>query len=155
MTEHGKTTGERPPLSRDDFELWLFDMDDALEAFAGLLPESVALDHSAASLDALETWLLQTYPSVDQLLSPKSEAVLDGAARYVGETFRKRVGGGWDIVLDDPEFVYGRLPIVRLPNKVGVPLCPHHQVRLAVKRRSGGLFSSALANAERDAKEVG
>ncbi len=139
-------------LTRDDFEHWLFDMDDALAEFRAAVPPELSLDGSDASLGELERWLLARYPSAEALTEPSEEAILDGAARYLGETMRRRVGGRWDVVLDDPKFIYGRLPILHVPNKARVPFCPHFTVRLAVKRRRGDLFSAVVTHAEQGAR---
>jgi hypothetical protein len=141
------------PLSRDDFEQWLFDMDDALDAFRASNPE-LALDGTDASLARLERWLLGRYPSAEALTAPSEEPILDGAARYLGETMRKRVGGTWDVVLDDPKFIYGRLPIIHVPNRANVPFSPHFTVRLALKRRTGELFTSVVEKAAEHARAM-
>lgn len=141
------------PLTRDDFEAWLFNMDDALEDFRASVPE-LTLDGTLASLRPLEAWLLERYPSPEALTEPEEEQVLDGVARYLGEVMRSQVGGTWDVVLDDPKFIYGRLPILHVPNKHSVPFCPHFTVRLATKRRTGELLTSVVEKAIEHAREV-
>jgi hypothetical protein len=141
------------PLTRDDFEQWLFDMDHVLHDFRTDHPV-LELDGTDASLARLEHWLLDRYPNVEALTAPSEDLILDGAARYLGETMRKRVGGRWDNVLDDPRFVYGRLPIIRVPNRGNVPFCPHFTVRLALKRRTGELFTLVVAKAIEHARAI-
>jgi hypothetical protein len=133
-------------LTRHDFEAWLFNMDDALDAFRAAVP-GLTLDGSVESLASVEGWLLARYPSAEALTQASEETMLDGAARYLGEVMRGQVGGTWDVVLDDPKFVYGRLPILHVPNKHNVPFCPHFTVRLATKRRTGELFTSVVTKA--------
>jgi hypothetical protein len=146
--------GMTEPLSRDDFEAWLFDMDDALEDFHTAVP-GLPFDFTVGSLRSLEGWLLARYRTPEALAQPSEERLLDGAARYLGEVMRRQVGGTWDIVLDDPKFIYGRLPILRVPNRRNVPFCPHFTVRLAVKRRAGDLLTSVVTKAIQHADEVG
>jgi hypothetical protein len=134
------------PLTRDDFEQWLFDLDDVLDDFRAAHPD-LELDGTDASLARLERWLLDRYPNTEALTAPSADRILDGAARYLGEMMRNRVGGTWDVVLDDPKFIYGRLPIIHVPNRGNVPFCPHFTVRLALKRRTGDLFTSVVAKA--------
>jgi hypothetical protein len=57
---------DTPFESRDRFECWLMEVDEALSSFVRTLPPDVAgrLDFSPASLPALEAWLLSRYPSV-------------------------------------------------------------------------------------------
>jgi hypothetical protein len=95
-----------PALStRDDFDIWMFKMDDALDEFFAQLPPNVRerLDFSTASQDVLEKWLLDRYPSPRALLSTADKHLLDGAARSVGETSRKTAGGHGTIDLDNPK----------------------------------------------------
>ena len=89
-------------VTRDDFEYWLADMDDALERFVAGLPEQVSrkLDFSLGSLDVLEQWTLEKYPNVASTRGQAESSTLDGLARYVGETFRRELGGRWEIRLD-------------------------------------------------------
>ena len=98
--------------TRDDFESWLVDMDDALERFIGKLPGEVGgqLDYSPESLDILEKWTLDNYESPEQMLPASEAESVDALARYVGETFRRAIGGRWGIRLDDPKYVFFGLP---------------------------------------------
>lgn len=142
--------------SRDDFETWLFDMDDALEEFRELVPGTIDLDNSVESLDPLEAWLLGQFDSPSAMLAAEAGPILDGSARYLGETMRLRVGGGtWDVVLDDPNFVYGQLPIMNIPGREDVPFCPHFTVRATAKRRTGNVMSTVVTKAvERSSGET-
>jgi hypothetical protein len=65
-------------VTRDDFEMWIVHMDDALEA-----------------------WLLEQCPCPEALMARSESKVLDGAARYIGEAFRMTVGGRWTIDLEN------------------------------------------------------
>jgi hypothetical protein len=121
-------------------------MDDVLDDFRAAHPD-LELDGTDASLARLERWLLDRCPNAEALTAPSEERILDGVARYLGEMMRERVGGMWDVVLDDPKFIYGRLPILHVPNRENVPFCPHYTVRLALKRRTGELFTSVVAKA--------
>src|SRR5689334_3350326 len=107
---------DRPTMAmtttRDDFKYWLADMDDALERFFQFLPEPVRarLDYSPESLDALESWILARYPDTKAMLGPSESRVVDGLARYIGETYRKQIGGRWNIRLDDPKYAFYGIP---------------------------------------------
>jgi hypothetical protein len=136
---------EQALSSRDDFELWVFKMEDALEKFLGQLPEDVrrSLDYSPASLDALEKWLLERYTSPQLMLAPDEKDILDGAARYIGETFRKNVGGYWEIDLDNPKYVFFGLPIL---TGFRVPESPHSLATASTHRRTGTYLRTVLEN---------
>lgn len=137
--------------SRDEFELWLFNMDDALASFLKtyLTKQMQSLDYSPGSLNILENWLLSRYPNVIST-RPSSEAVVvDGAARYVGETYRKTLGGKWNIKLDDPKYAYHGLPILQGDHKKSTPLCPHTLVTTSVDRRTGTFLNMVLSNSSK------
>jgi hypothetical protein len=139
---------------RDDFEEWLMDMDDAIDRFLDQVPANIRaqLDFSPASLDVLEAWLLQRYPSVDALLSEREKDILDGAARYVGQTFREQLGGHWDIVLDDPQDANYRLPILTGFKGEYSTQSPVTLVTAATDRRTGSYLCTVLHNIQQRAK---
>jgi hypothetical protein len=140
---------------RDRFELWLMDMDDALERFMDQVPEvREKLDYSAESLDVLEKWLLERYPTFEAIIADSEKDMLDGMARYVGETFRKNLGGIWDIVLDDPKNVWYRLPIVTGFPGQGAPLSPVTMTTAAADRRTGTYWRTILQNLDKRAQSA-
>jgi hypothetical protein len=134
--------------SRDDFELWLMDMDDAIDRFLDQVPADVRarLDFSAESLDVLEAWLRQRYPTLEALLEESEKEILDGAARYVGQTLREHLGGRWDIVLEDPQDVNYRLPILTGFKGQHSALSPVTLVTASTDRRSGTYLRTVLQN---------
>jgi hypothetical protein len=139
----------RKPLSNlDDFNFWVADMDDALDSFKASLPADVAaqLDYTPASLDALEHWLLDTYASSEETQEAGQTANMDGAARYFGETFRKTMGGYWDIDLDNQKNVYFGVPVVTGYKEKSTPLCPLWMVGAATHRRTGTSLRTILQN---------
>lgn len=131
--------------SQDDFELWVFKMEDALNEFFVQLPDDVrrGLDFSPASLDVLETWLLERYPSPRSLLATSEKYTLDGAARYIGETLRKNVGGHWTIDLDNPKNAFFGLPIL---TGYRIPDSPHSLATASMDRRTGSYLRTVLEN---------
>jgi len=90
------------------------------------------------SLGVLEAWLLERYPTMDTILEDEKASHLDGAARYVGEVFRKAIGGHWRLRLNDPKYVFHGLPELWFLEEKGV-FCEcltrsskiqHHEARL-------------------------
>jgi hypothetical protein len=138
--------------TRDEFESWLVDMDDALERFVDGLPREVSqrLDYTPSSLDALEGWILDRYESTDQMLAASQAATVDGLARYIGETFRKAIGGRWEIRLDDPKYVFYGLPEIMGYSDKPTSLCPISLATASADRRSGRYLSGVLASYIRD-----
>jgi hypothetical protein len=133
---------------QDLFENWLAHMDDALDAFMRLLPAELrpALDYSPVSLDRLEAFLLERYPSV-AAIKADPEPYLDGASRYAGEVFRRTLAGHWRISLDDPRYVYYGLPELTFRPEKDTPICPITLVGASLHRRTGVFLSTVLANA--------
>ena len=136
---------------KEDFEYWLFEMDDALERFLEGIDEPTRsqLDFSAGSLDALEVWVLESYASPDELMKPEVKQVLDGVARYIGETYRKQLGGRWQIRLDDPKYAFFGLPELTGFSERPTPISPHSLVTAMTDRRSGTYLRTILENTKR------
>jgi hypothetical protein len=138
---------------RDHFDDWLIDMDDAIDRFLNALPGNVRerLDFSPESLDVLERWLLERYPSLDAALAESEKDTLDGAARYVGETYRRTLGGRWDIELDDPKDVNYRLPVLTGFKGEYSRQSPVTLVTASLDRRAGSYLRTVLQNIQRRA----
>lgn len=134
----------------DLFENWLAHMDDALAEFFARLPPALkdVLDFAPQSLDRLEAFLLERYPSV-QAIKVDPEPYLDGAARYVGEVFRRHIGGAWRLRTDDPKYVYAGLPELTFLREKDTPVCPITLVSASLDRRTGAFISSVFQNTAR------
>lgn len=133
-------------MTRDDFEEWLAQMDERLDGLLGHLPSGVAeqLDYSPRSLDMLERWLLSQYPSTRALLADEAKVLLDEVVSYVGEVFRRTVGGVWAIDLKDPNNAYFQIPVLEKPGEWII--CPVTLTGAAADRRTGRLFTQVLFN---------
>jgi hypothetical protein len=131
----------------DLFEHWLAHMDDALAKFFARVPPGLkeALDFGPASLGRLEAFLLERYPSV-QAIKADPEPYLDGAARYVGEVFRRHIGGRWRMRMDDPKYVYAGLPELTFSASRDTPVCPITLVSASLDRRTGAFISTVFGN---------
>jgi hypothetical protein len=133
---------------REDFEYWLADMDDALERLFKMVPPELRarLDFSPASLDALEAWILERYASTNAMLGQSESLIVDGLARYIGETFRKAIGGRWEIRLDDPKYVfYGKPQLTGFSDRP-TPVGPLSLATASADRRTGRFLSGVLAS---------
>jgi hypothetical protein len=129
----------------DDFNYWVADMDDALARFFDTLPASLRskLNYSPESLEALERWILARYPSIEAARAAEESRIIDGLARYVGETFRKNAGGHWDINLDNPKAAFFSVPIL---TGFRTPICPLALVTASTDRRTGRFIRTVLDN---------
>lgn len=131
------------------FQAWLGYMPAALDEFVAQMPVDVRprLDFTPASLDALEAWALSRYSTIAQLRAPEQVHLLDGLARYVGETYRKELGGDWHIRFDNPKDAYHGLPELRFSIPVP-PLCPHRLITASIDRRTGKYLRTILSNSK-------
>lgn len=132
------------PDTRDDFEHWLFEMDDRLEQFLRDLPTHIGskMDYSAESLSVLEDWLMTRYQSVNDILKESEKLMLDMLSRYVGESLRKNLGGIWSIDLKNKKSVYYRIPVIE--KKGSWTECPVTLVTASMDRRTGVFIVGVL-----------
>jgi hypothetical protein len=139
--------------TRDDFEYWLFEMDDKLAMLMEYLPAEVSekLDYSVSSLTLLERWLLNSYPSVRSILKESEKETLDQLSRYVGETIRKNLGGIWNIDLKNKKNVYFRIPVVQ--QKGTWTECPLTMMTAATDRRKGDYMEGIMRSLLEDYKK--
>lgn len=137
--------------NRDDFEHWLANMDDVLESFIASQTADIRqqLDFGPESLDVVESIILQAYPNTDSMLEPDQCRYVNAFACYIGETFRKRLGGKWDIRLNDPKFAFAGLPILVGGTNQNVPECPLTLATATADRRSGNYLRTIFENATR------
>jgi hypothetical protein len=130
----------------EEFDFWVFYMEDVLDDFLDWLPDDISkkLDFSLPSLDILEAWLLSLYPNIEAMLEFGQSEIVDASIRYVGKTYRKATDGVWDIILDEPDNAYYRLPILRDKNKNQVQDCPLSLTTASVDRRTGNYLRTVL-----------
>lgn len=119
-------------------------MDDVLEAF---LAEARAggfdLDYSIDSLNALEKYV------VSEPDGGKSSRFQNRAARYLGEVFRKTVGGKWELCLKDPRYLYFNLPVLTGYSDRPIEFCPIEVLaNFTFKKEPGMLKRAVEANLE-------
>jgi hypothetical protein len=106
-------------ITNDDFEYWVRDMDDRLSLLMDKLRREVSenLNYSPGSVTILERWLLSKYQLVEDILKESQKQTLDQLSIYLGETFRKNVGGKWNIDLKNSKNVYFSIPVVQRKGK--------------------------------------
>jgi hypothetical protein len=125
--------------SQAEFDSWLAGMDEALAGFLAGKPAELRLDGSPASLARLERWLLDHYPSIEAIKA--DPAVLDGATRYLGEAFRRALGGRWRIRFHNPKYAYHGMPELSFLEQKDTPMAPGNVVTAALHRRTGEFFA--------------
>lgn len=142
------------------FEEWLEDMHPRLARFVDFLLPPVVGDFSRESLVGLEAQLLERFPDPERYYQGDGDRdVIDGAVRYVGETYLRAFGGGWKFS-DDPSFVVAGRPYVLLGTPDATPISPFNLMGAALHRRTGRVLAKvfdgqARAIAERQAVDPG
>ena len=123
--------------SQDEFQSWLandLEVRDELYAMIGN-----DLDPDPASLDVLEAFLLERYPTPDAALTLAERNILDAAARHIGLVLMLSVDGAtWSINLDDRDAAYYRLPLIVFAD--GTSACPLAMATAALDRRTGSFL---------------
>lgn len=138
-------------ITRDDFDHWIFSMGDDLEEFLSSTyfdSEQLSnLNYSIDSLTVIEQWILDRFNSTEEVIRNENADLVDKAVKYIGETFRKQLGGNWDIDLENQKNAYYNLPVLTNYSEKATPICPHTLVSAAADRRSGKFLKTILQNA--------
>lgn len=132
--------------TQDDFQKWLFLIEVKMAYFTGEFAQryQLTLDYSLASLDELESWILTNYATLDQLLADRE--ILDYLTLYIGETFRKHIGGKWSIDLEDKKNPFYAIPILTDPSYRGGIRAPMTYATACIHRKKGNSISTILKN---------
>ena len=79
--------------TKENFEEWIILIDSKMEYFTDTFAKenNLKLDHSIESLDEIENWILTNYSEIKDLIGDAK--TLDYLTVYIGETFRKYIGG--------------------------------------------------------------
>ena len=108
------------PYTKENFDDWIFFLSDKMDYFTGEFAreQGLTLDYTPESLDALEHWLLGKYEKSMDLVEDKEPygndyRLADLCGIYVGEVYRRQLGGSWYMILDQPKNVYYKLPSLR------------------------------------------
>lgn len=136
----------RNPPAKDlkMFDAWLEHMPASLEYLEVLAPQVAdRLDFSPASLDALEGFLLQKFPTFESFESVPT-AEWDAYGRYVGEVFRRVLGGQWELYWDRPSNVHHNRPVILGYPGQQVATDPHGLTHVSLDRRTGNFLSGIL-----------
>ena len=140
----------REQTDHDQFQIWLMEMDNSIDQLKASLPATSrsALDGSDASLDAVESLVLQRYADPQALLQSSELSFHDGMARYVGEIFRRRTGSKWSLDLTEPKRMFYGVPALT-GGHLKASLCPLTMLTALADRRSGSYLSTILRNLSR------
>ncbi|WP_152249346.1 hypothetical protein [Xanthomonas maliensis] len=128
----------------EKFQEFVFEMDDALEGLiAAAAAEGISLDYSIDSINSLEVLIDFFYGK------PDATRNITRCSRYLGEIFRREIGGHWDLCQDDPRNIYYKLPVITNFSAIRADFCPIAIIENYISRRRRGLLRGALeANRE-------
>ncbi len=129
-----------------NFQHWLSEMDNYLSEFIDFFrnENNIDLDFSPESLDFVEKWILENFKSKEIILKAENMNILNMLAIYIGETFRRNIGGRWKLDLSDEKSVFYKLPILTESPKIDVPICPHALTTTSISRNKGTFLSKIL-----------
>ena len=132
--------------TEDDFQKWIFLINLKMGYFTGEFAEKyqLTLDYSLASLDEIESWILTNYATLDQLLADRE--ILDYLTLYIGETFRKHIGGKWFMDLENKKNAFYAIPILTDPSYRGGIRTPMTYATACIHRKKGNSISTILKN---------
>jgi hypothetical protein len=130
------------PLNDADFEkfnLFIFSVDDSVDEIQQLAKDKgIKLSFSAETPKSIEDLII----AID--LNAKDNHMINVLAQYIGEYFRKTIGGKWHLG-DDPEssMTYN-CPVISGHNSVGHVFDPIMTIRNFVIRRKQGIIATAI-----------
>ncbi|BBA08705.1 Uncharacterized protein STO1_011010 [Streptococcus oralis subsp. tigurinus] len=140
--------------TQEDFQEWIFQIEFKMDYFTSdfAQEQNLTLDYSMQSLDDLEAWLLTHYDNHHVLMEDKK--LLDYLTVYIGETFRKHLGGKWFIDLKNKKNAYYSMPVLTDPSYRGEAyIAPMTFATACISRKDGQYISRILKyNIESQAK---
>ena len=131
--------------TQEDFQEWIFFISDKMDKFTDTFAKDnhLILDYTLASLNDIERWILDNYSEIKELLADK--VTLDRLTIYIGETFRKYIGGKWFMDLKNKQNAYYSVPVLTDPSYSGaVYLTPMFFATARINRNKGNYISSIL-----------
>ncbi|MEZ4858743.1 MAG: hypothetical protein R2781_08020 [Flavobacteriaceae bacterium] len=133
--------------TREEFEQWLFSMDDSYDIFLKMVKEDFSeklKSFTLSSLDILEEWLLSKFSTPDELLFKENKTLLEGSAIHIGEVIRKHTSGKWDIELKNEDDAYYGLPVVVSKDEKHFFDCPYSLTTSLLDRREKGWLKGVV-----------
>ena len=133
--------------TQDDFEEQLILIDFKMDYFTGEFAneQKLKLDYSIQSLDEIEGWILDNYKEIKDLTNDSK--MLDYLTIYIGETFRKYIGGKWFIDLKNKKNAYYGMPVLTDPSyKYDRYAATMTFATACIARQKGDYISTILRN---------
>lgn len=126
--------------AQEEFEHFLFEMDDVLEDLVGdARARGFDLDFSLGSLDVFESYL-----SLLKKEGQPRDFLRTRGGRYLGEVFRETFGGKWALCLKSPRYLYYGLPVLAGYSDLDIEFCPSEVADSFLHDERPGLLRSAV-----------
>ena len=107
--------------------------------------QKLKLDYSIEPLDEIEGWILTNYKEIKDLTN--DSRMLDYLTIYIGETFRKYIGGKWFIDLKNKKNAYYGMPVLTDPSyKYERYAATMTFATACIARKKGNYISTILRN---------
>ena len=142
--------------TKENFEEWIILIDSKMEYFTDVFAKenNLKLDYSIESLDEIENWILGNYSEIKDLINDTK--TLDYLTVYIGETFRKHIGGEWFIDLKNKKNAYYSMPVLTSPDYIGESyIAPMTFATACINRKKGNYISTILKNCLEDMGKQG
>jgi len=133
--------------TKDNFQEWIFYIGNKMDYFTEEFAKknNLKLDYSIKSLDDIENWIINNYNTINDL--KESNEVLDLITIYIGETFRKHIGGKWFMDIDNKDNAYYMMPVLTSPKYKGeLYKVPRTFATACILRKKGNYISTILKN---------
>ncbi|SIT20148.1 hypothetical protein SAMN05421786_108205 [Chryseobacterium ureilyticum] len=133
--------------TQENFQEWIFFIGEKMDSFTEDFAKenNINLDYSIKSLDELEKWIINNYSSINNL--KEDPKMLDLLTIYIGETFRKHLGGKWVMDTEDQDNAYYMMPVLTSPDYKGeVYKAPRTFATASIPRKKGNYISTILKN---------
>ncbi|PJK00149.1 hypothetical protein CO615_05720 [Lysobacteraceae bacterium NML75-0749] len=133
--------------TQNDFQDWIFCIDEKMEYFTEdfARKNNLVLDYSVQSLDDLERWIFSNFENNELLI--ENSKLLDLLTIYIGETFRRHIGGKWVMDTKNKENAFYMRPVLWSKDFRGVVYKnPMAYATACISRRKGDYISGILNN---------
>ena len=137
--------------SKENFKEWISCIPDKMDRFTHEFAGNnhLILDYTMASLNDLERWILDNFNDHNDLIAQKE--LLDHLTIYIGQTFKKYIGGKWFIDLENKKNVYYSMPVLTDETYIGETfVAPMTFATACISRNKGNYISTILLNCMED-----
>lgn len=133
--------------TKENCKEWISCIPDKMDRFTHEIAGNnhLLLDYTMASLNDLESWILAHYHDANELTN--DSRTLDYITIYIGETFRRYLGGEWDIDFDnEKKAYYPVLTPTEISCKRKAQIAPMALVTECISRNKGNYINGLLFN---------